>query len=525
MFASAIIVFREVLEAALILSIVAAATTLVAGRNRWLMIGVGSGLLGAIIVAAFAAQIAEAMEGVGQEVFNASVLFLAVAMLGWHNIWMQRHGRELGAQMSRVGAAVAEGSRPLYAVAIAVGLAVLREGSEVVLFLYGIASGGASATELALGSAMGLGFGALAGLALYAGLLRLSMRYLFSITSWMILLLAAGMAATAAKFLSQADILPTLGHALWDTSNILTEDSIPGEILHVLIGYVARPSGIQLLFYIATIVLIGGLMIALNPRRRTLPPGAAAASTALLLTLAAVSLNAPEAHAGLKVYTPYVEYHELEIEYRPSRTIDSVDAKDNKQKHLLGLGYGVTEWWFTEIYAEWEREPGAGHSTNFEAFEWENRFQLSNPGEDWADFGLLVEFERTDGGSSPDKLEVGFLFAKELGQFDAAFNLILERELGTNAGDDLEIGQAFQLKYRLDPAFEPGIELYSEFGPIDDMPGFDEQKHLVGPIIQGIIPLGDSGTKLKYNAGYLFGLTDAAPDGTIKAIIELEFPL
>ena len=524
MFASAIIVFREVLEAALILSIVAAATTLVAGRNRWLMIGVGGGLLGAVIVAAFAAQIAEAMEGAGQEVFNASVLFLAVAMLGWHNIWMQRHGRELGARMNRVGAAVAEGSRPLYAVAIAVGLAVLREGSEVVLFLYGISSGGASAIDLALGSAIGLSLGALAGLALYVGLLKLSMRYLFSVTSWMILLLAAGMAATAAKFLSQADLLPTLGHALWDTSAVLAEDGIVGEILHVLIGYVARPSGIQLVFYIATIVAIGGLMIVLNPRRKSLPAGAVSVA-ALLLTLAAVSLNAPQAHAGLKVYTPYVEYHEFEIEYRPSRTIDSNDAKDNKQTHLLGLGYGVTEWWFTEVYAEWEREPGAGHSINFEAFEWENRFQLSNPGEDWADFGLLVEFVRTDGGSSPDKLEVGFLFAKELGKFDAAFNLILERELGTNAGDDLEIGQAFQLKYRLDPAFEPGIELYSEFGPVDDMPGFDEQEHLAGPIIAGVIPLGDSGTKLKYNAGYLFGLTDAAPDGTIKAIIELEFPL
>ncbi len=525
MFASAIIVFREVLEAALILSIVAAATTQVTGRNRWLMIGVGGGLLGAVVVAAFASQIAEAMEGVGQEVFNASVLFLAVAMLGWHNIWMQRHGRELGAHMNRVGAAVAEGARPLYAVAIAVGLAVLREGSEVVLFLYGIASGGASAVDLALGSGLGLAFGALAGAALYAGLLNLSTRYLFSVTSWMILLLAAGMAAVGAKFLTQADILPALGNMIWDTSAILDERGVLGQILHVLVGYVARPSGIQIVFYLGTVAIIGGLMLALNPRRRQSLSTSATATIALLIMLATASYSTQNAHAGLKVYTPYVEYHEFEIEYRPSRTIDNNDAKDNKQTHLLGLGYGVTEWWFTEVYAEWEREPGAGHSTNFEAFEWENRFQLSNPGEDWADFGLLVEFVRTDGGSSPDKLEVGFLFAKELGQFDATFNLILERELGTNAGDDLEIGQAFQLKYRLDPAFEPGIEIYSEFGPIDDMPGFDEQKHLAGPIIAGVIPLGDSGTKLKYNAGYLFGLSDDAPDGTIKAIIELEFPL
>ena len=124
MIASAIIVFREVLEAALILSIVAAATRSIAGRNAWLGLGVAGGVLGAIVVAAFASAIAESMEGMGQEVFNAAVLLLAVGMLGWHNIWMQRHGRELAAEMNAVGAAVSSGARPLYAVAVAVGLAV-----------------------------------------------------------------------------------------------------------------------------------------------------------------------------------------------------------------------------------------------------------------------------------------------------------------------------------------------------------------------------------------------------------------
>ncbi|MBP6012528.1 MAG: FTR1 family protein [Alphaproteobacteria bacterium] len=524
MFASALIVFREVLEAALVLSIVAAATNMVAGRNRWLALGVVGGVAGAVVVAAFAGAIAEALEGVGQEIFNAVVLLLAVAMLGWHNIWMQRHGRELAAQMSAVGSAVAAGSRPLYAVSIAVGLAVLREGAEVVLFLYGIASGGANATELALGSAVGLALGAIAGLALYAGLLKLSSRYLFTVTSWMILLLAAGMAATAAKYLSQADVLPALGLAIWDTSAVLSEDGVLGQVLHVLIGYVARPSGIQLIFYISTIVLIGGLMFALNPRRRPVPAGAGVAAV-LLASVFAVPMTARDAQAGFKVYSPYVEYREFEIEYRPSVTVDSDGAKDNEQKHLLGIGYGVTEWWFTEIYVEWEREAGSGEELNFEAFEWENKFQLTNPGEYWADFGLLVEYERTDSGSSPDELAVSLLFAKELGKFDATYNLEFAREIGNGAGNDVELAHRFQLKYRLDPAFEPAIEVFSEFGPIDDLPGFDEQAHYVGPAFAGKIPLGDSGLKLKYNAGYLFGVSDGAEDGIVKAIIEIEVPL
>lgn len=524
MFASALIVFREVLEAALVLSIVAAATKMVAGRNRWLALGVVGGIVGAVVVDAFAGAIAEALEGVGQEIFNAAVLLIAVAMLGWHNIWMQRHGRELAAQMSAVGSAVAAGARPLYAVSIAVGLAVLREGAEVVLFLYGIASGGANATELALGSAIGLALGAIAGLALYAGLLKLSSRYLFAVTSWMILLLAAGMAATAAKYLSQADVLPTLGLAIWDTSAVLSEDGVLGQMLHVLIGYVARPSGVQLIFYIATIALIGGLMFALNSRRRPVPAGAGVAAV-LLASVFAMPIMTRDANAGFKVYTPYVEYREFEIEYRPSITIDSDDAEDNEQKHLVGIGYGVTEWWFTELYAEWEREAGAGESTNFEAFEWENRFQLTTPGEYWADFGLLVEYERTDSGSSPDELAVALLFAKQLSKFDATYNLEFAREIGNGAGSDVELAHRFQLKYRLDPAFEPGIEVFGEFGPIDDMPDFDEQEHYVGPIVAGVIPLNDSGLKLKYNAGYLFGVSDGAEDGVVKAIIEIEVPL
>ena len=138
MLPSAIIVFREVLEAALILSVVAAATRGVRGRSIWLASGTFAGMVGAIIVAAFASRIADAVEGVGQEIFNASVLGLAVVMLGWHNIWMQRHGREIAAHMTKVGEDAANGSTTMFAVALAVSLAVLREGSEVVLFLYGV---------------------------------------------------------------------------------------------------------------------------------------------------------------------------------------------------------------------------------------------------------------------------------------------------------------------------------------------------------------------------------------------------
>jgi len=261
MLAAAIIVFREILEAALIVGIVMAASRGAPGRGAWVAGGVAAGTVGALAVAGFACALSAAASGIGQELFDAAVLFAAVAMLGWHNIWMSRHGRDLTAAASRLGTAVRSGAQPLWALALAVGLAALREGSETVLFLYGIAlSGDGGTAALVLGGAIGIAGGALAGLAIYVGLVRIPVRYLFAVTSWLVLLLAAGMASQAAAFLLQADLLPSFGDNLWDTSFLLSEQSVTGKVLHTLIGYTAQPAGIQVMFYLATIAVIGGAM-------------------------------------------------------------------------------------------------------------------------------------------------------------------------------------------------------------------------------------------------------------------------
>ncbi|MDE2229261.1 MAG: FTR1 family protein [Alphaproteobacteria bacterium] len=272
MLAVAVIVFREVLEAALIVSIVLAATVGVANRARAVVLGIVAGIAGASLVAAFTGEIASAVAGMGQELFDATVLFTAVGMLGWHNVWMHRHGRELAASASRVGDAVRTGSKPLYALGIVVALTVLREGSEVVLFVYGIAAAaGTSAMAQLGGGVLGLAFGVAAGVALYWGLLRIPMRHLFTVTSWLILLLAAGMASQGAAFLNQVGVLPSLGSALWDSSFLLSENSILGRTLHALVGYVSHPLGIQIVFYLATIAVIGILM-RLSGRNNALAP-------------------------------------------------------------------------------------------------------------------------------------------------------------------------------------------------------------------------------------------------------------
>ena len=266
MLATLIIVFREVLEAALVVGIVMAASRGVPKRGFWIAGGCAAGVLGALVVAGFAGEIAAALEGVGQELFNAAILFAAVLMLGWHNIWMSRHGREMAADATKIGREVLAGTQPLYALALVCGIAVLREGSETVLFLYGIAvSAGSSAIGMVSGGALGILAGAIVGAAIYFGLLTIPLRHLFSVTSWLILLLAAGMASQGAAFLAAADVLPSLGNNLWDTSFILSENGLAGRILHILIGYTARPAGIQLVFYVATLAIIGSLMRVFAP--------------------------------------------------------------------------------------------------------------------------------------------------------------------------------------------------------------------------------------------------------------------
>jgi len=271
MLAAAIIVFRECLEAALVVGIVLAAARDVAGRNRMVGLGVVAGILGALGVALFSEQIAAALSGMGQELLNASILLAAVVLLGWHNVWMTRHGRELSAQLKRVSSEVLQGQRPLYALAIVVGLAVLREGSETVLFLYGVVTATQSPSSVLVGGVLGFTGGIVVGAAIYAGLLRLSTRHLFTATGLLILLLASGMAAQAALYLAQAGIVPTLKPMLWDTSAILPRDHVLGQVLHVLMGYDDKPSGIQALFFAVTFVVLGGLMLTLGRAPRRVP--------------------------------------------------------------------------------------------------------------------------------------------------------------------------------------------------------------------------------------------------------------
>jgi high-affinity iron transporter len=267
MLGALVIVFREAIEAGLIIGIVLAATRGVPDRAAWVGLGVGVGVIGASVIALFAEAISGAFEGAGQELLNASVLGAAVVMLMWHNAWMARHGREMATDMAAVGAAVSTGKRPMTALAMVVGLAVLREGAEVVLFLYGIVATGTSGSSLLLGGVLGLAAGAAFTALTYYGLLAIPARHIFTVTTILIALLAAGMAAQAVQFLDAAGMIDVLGNRLWDSSGVLPQDGIIGRLLHTLIGYTDRPTELQLIAYLATLAVMAALTWVAAPPR------------------------------------------------------------------------------------------------------------------------------------------------------------------------------------------------------------------------------------------------------------------
>lgn len=272
MLAALLIVFREVIEAGLIVGIILAATEGIQHRGRAIAGGIGAGVLGACLLALFAGRLAGALSGNGQEIFNAGILAVAVGMLGWHCVWMAKHGRELAAEMKAVGHAVASGEKSLPAMAVVVAVAVLREGSEIVLFLYGIAASGRDSTLAMLaGGVLGLAGGAVLSWLLYRGLVAIPLKTLFRATNALIALLAAGMAAQAAGILAGANLIPALGYQLWDTSSFIADGTLAGRTLRALLGYTDRPMGVQLAAWLVVIVTLFTAMRLVNAPRRTAP--------------------------------------------------------------------------------------------------------------------------------------------------------------------------------------------------------------------------------------------------------------
>jgi high-affinity iron transporter len=190
---------------------------------------------------------------------NAILLTIAVVMIGWTVVWMKANVQDMTHNLRNLGQQTARGEAPVYAIAVIVATALLREGAEVILFTYGVVT----ATDLQLnhllgGLVIGLVSGGTMGGLTYWGLCNLSRKYIFQVTTVMLILLAAGIAAQIPNYLSSIMDFNRLSEPLWDSSWLLSDKTILGNIMHVFTGYTAKPSIVQLIFYFTSLAFIIG---------------------------------------------------------------------------------------------------------------------------------------------------------------------------------------------------------------------------------------------------------------------------
>ena len=510
MFSTAIIVFRETLEIAMILGIVLAATRGLAGRTAWIIGGIFSGIFGAALVAAFAKSISDSLSGMGQEFFNATILFTAALFIGWTVVWMRSHARKMTMHLKQVGHDDATGKIPHYTLAVIIGLAVLREGSEIVLFIYSMILSGQNTSSIVGGSLLGLGLGATFGTFVYFGLLKIPARYTLAVTSWLLILLVSGLASQGANFLSAAGYFSDFSNMMWDSSWLLTDDSITGKALHSLIGYSARPTSIQLIFYFGTLTTLLAIMNMMD-KVRTLAKISVAA-----MFVAACSVPSP-AKAIDHMYSPNVNKGEAAFEYVGNRTFDSKAAKNNIAGHEVEFEYSATDWWKAILAGSFEKEPG--ERRQYEATQLESVLSLNGQGEDWMDVGILAAYGLAKERTAPNFLELKLLLQKDVGAFTHLANIGFEQSIGHysdhTGGPDYSF--LWSSRYRMNQYLQPGFEYQSDMGKGRTLGKYNEQYNYLGPALYGSL-VGN----FKYEAAYLFGVSTTASQGAARVLLEYE---
>ncbi|AOV17680.1 hypothetical protein BJI67_11975 [Acidihalobacter aeolianus] len=518
MIGALIIVFREVLEAALVIGIVGAAVKGVPRRGVLIGTGVAIGVIVAALVASGIDVVSGFAHGTGQALFEAGVLTVAGLMLAWHNLWVAEHGREMAARLKTLGTAVTAGQEPATMLVVVTALAVMREGSEVSLFLYGIAASGVNDMQVLIGGLLGVAAGVTVGYTLFAGLSRIPIKSLFRVSGVIILFIASGMLSRGAAFLVQAGYLPPLIPGVWNTSWLVPGGSVFGRSLEALVGYTPAPSLMQVLVWIGALTIIGVPMLVKSGRLRLPAAGAVMLAIMTLVLIVGVFVGAQAYAADYKVYSPTVVKGETELEMRAFNSWGAGPLSGARQAVKFAAGHTFTHWWATEVYAEAEKEPS--ESLKLEDFEWENRFQLTPQGKYWADVGLINENEIPRYANDPYRISIGPSLAKDFGRISARLNLLVAHEYGTHARHGIELDYRARIQYRWRRELSPIVEAYGE--PVGWTGLYGPSRQQLGMGLVGQFTT-EPGKDLRYGLVALYGTTTAASRETLVARLEYEF--
>jgi len=257
----AIVVFRECLEIAFLLSMVLAVTKPVKNSRKYIILGSMIGVCFAALFAFFAKTLSESMGGLGDEMFNSFVILFTAILISWTVVWMQGYTKKVRKDLSKLSDKINAGSVSQLMLVFVVAAAIFREGAEIILFVHSIASAGnIDGNEYITGIGFGVFAGVSVGALLYLGLMKYAGKYIFKISTILLTLIAAGLAAEAAGVMTSSGIIEIFSEQLWDSSWLVDNNSITGKVLNITIGYDSRPNGMQMAFYFATIILTVGMM-------------------------------------------------------------------------------------------------------------------------------------------------------------------------------------------------------------------------------------------------------------------------
>jgi hypothetical protein len=476
---SVTLILQETLEAALLVSVLLVISHQQQNKSRWLLFGIAGGVLLSFLYAGYMVEISEWFDYVGQEIVNATLQILTTILIVVCT-WAAYKNRFANIF--------------IFCAASAVALAITREGSETLLYLNGFYQQQDYFHTVMIGAAIGFSIGLSVGILFYYGLLSLPGKWRLGAPIILMALFAGNMLSQAAQQLTQADWISSIG-TTWDTSAWLPESSIIGQLLYALVGYEASPSVAQLIAYVVgvTLVLVVGVL------RRRLFLGA-------FLLCFGQSLQAGTVID--KIYHPYVQPLEQELEYRMIHQDEQPSAADNIWVYQLAYGRSLNDRWFAEVYLIGAKSDD--QSFDIEAYELEVKWQLTEQGEFWADWGILFELER-EANEDVWEFATAVLVEKEWGKWSGTANFYLMNEWGSEIKNELNAKFNLQARYRYSKAFEPAVEFYS--GP--DTRG-------LGPAFLGQAKLGNR-QRLSWEFGVIFGLDNKSPNRTLRFLLEFEF--
>ena len=242
---------------------------------------------------------------------------------------------------------------------------------------------------------------------------------------------------------------------------------------------------------------------------------------AMSIACASLALTAQAfASDKLMVEYPTVNPGETEIGMRVMALSDSDPAVNGAQTWKLGAGYGFTNYWFSELYAEYEK-PADSSTIKVQYYEWENLFRLTEPGRYWADWAIIMEYSYAIDDEEKDAYKIMPIMQKRFRKHMLTLNLGFERNPSENGTNKVQLNYAWQYLWRGNPAYQFALEGYGQFGDVTNWSPRSQQTHQIGPALVGLFKSGQDNA-WDYRLGLYFGLTDATPDRALMVSVEYE---